>query len=134
MSKHNLPRPKRHPLPQKRRYHPSAPHQKVLRAPHSTHYRRNRRSRIGWPAVIGIGLILVVATGWLIFRGSSNRADGPVVIQPVMPVITLDVSATAVAAITVGGGFTAPTADSEPDMRGYPHPAPRMIGCCHQCL
>jgi hypothetical protein len=36
--------------------------------------------------------------------------------------------------ISVGRGFTAPTADSEPDMRGYPHPAPRMIGCCHQCL
>lgn len=36
--------------------------------------------------------------------------------------------------ITVGRSLTAPTADSEPDLRGYPHPAPREIGRYHQCL
>jgi hypothetical protein len=36
--------------------------------------------------------------------------------------------------ITVGRDFTAPTADSKPDLRVYPHPAPHMIGCFHQCL
>ncbi len=36
--------------------------------------------------------------------------------------------------ITVGGAVTRPTADSEPDLRVCPHPAPHLIGYCHQRL
>jgi hypothetical protein len=81
----------------------------------------------GFVTVVILWFVLSVTAGWLL----SIRPKLSTILRVFLIFAGLFLL---LGFITVGRGFTAPTADSEPDLRVSPHPAPRMIGCCHQCL